>query len=206
MDPTFRVWDIHVKTNPFALNPTNFTIIPNTLEANASITELEISHCVNGRGIGCDKDDGPGVVHSATFGLGAAPPPPFPINGTLFTISYVAGVGNSSAVHIFDDFLGNGVFALAHSSLDGGYGINSLPTVRMFTAVPSFGVAAPVNVTFSGTVTDADNDSIRFTLDFGDATTVASGSTASACAGTLHHRAYPPYLQYNKITRRQTRC
>ena len=50
MDPTFRVWDIHVKTNPFALNPTNFTIIPNTLEANASITELEISHCVNGRG------------------------------------------------------------------------------------------------------------------------------------------------------------
>jgi hypothetical protein len=178
---TFNTWDIHVKTNPFALNPTNFTLIPNTLTANDSLFTFELIHCVNGQGTGCDKDDGPGVVHSGILPIGGAPPLFF-YTGILFAISYVAGVGNSSAVHIFDDLLSDFGFLVAHTTSDGGYGTNTLPTILTFTALPGSGIAVPVNQTFSATVTDADNDTIGFILDFGDATTMTFGSTDFACA------------------------
>src|SRR6266571_8099396 len=75
MDP-FNTWDIQVAVDPTVLNPTAFTITPNTLMANYSIGELELTHCINGGATaggttGCTPpSDTNGVVHSAVFPLG----------------------------------------------------------------------------------------------------------------------------------------
>src|SRR2546427_4776302 len=46
MDP-FNTWEIYVSVDPTVLNPTAFTITPNTLTANYTVSELELSHCIN---------------------------------------------------------------------------------------------------------------------------------------------------------------
>ncbi len=139
MDP-FSGWDIMVKTDPTetAINATSFTITPNLLAANYSVTIFELTHCVNGV---CTAgtptiNDGPGVVHSAVACLCLPPQLPGSLsNGVLFTITYKAGSGPSSLVHIFNDVITNGTSTpVAHATQDGSYG---LPPDFSITASPT---------------------------------------------------------------------
>jgi len=86
MDP-FNAWDMQVAVDPTVLNPTSFTITPNLLTANYSISLLELTHCINGLGNGCTASDTNGVVHSAVFPLGSAPAVPS-VSGVMFNITY----------------------------------------------------------------------------------------------------------------------
>ncbi len=125
MDP-FNAWDIMVKTDPSAsaLNPVSLSITPNLLTANYSLTLLELTNCVNGSGSGCNTaaGDGPGVVHSAVFPLGA-PPSVASVSGVLFTITYMQGTGSSSAVTIFNDVIASAGVNVIHTTVSGAYGI-----------------------------------------------------------------------------------
>src|SRR3989442_9546948 len=48
----FSAWDISVQVDPSVLNPTSFTITPNTLVSSNSsgVSTTEFVHCVNGLG------------------------------------------------------------------------------------------------------------------------------------------------------------
>ncbi len=143
LDP-FNGWDIMVKTDPTAVNPSSFTITPNLVAANFSQTVLEIINCVNGGvglptgqpgNMGCTNVDGPGIVHSAVVAL-TSPPQTGPSSGVLFTITYTAGVNTFSLVHIFNDLISDGTATpVAHTHQDGVYGI---PPDFTITASPTF--------------------------------------------------------------------
>ncbi len=109
---SFNTWDIQVAVDPTVLNPTSLTITPNTLTANFTVSELELTNCVNGAGSGCDptKGDGPGVVHSAVFPLGSDPAVAS-ISGVLFNITYsVVNPAGFTTVHLMNtNIVGNGV-------------------------------------------------------------------------------------------------
>jgi hypothetical protein len=151
MDP-FNAWDILVKTDPAILRPVDFNITPNTLTANYTVPELELAHCVNGTGTGCDpsKGDGPGVVHSAVFPQGS-PPPVSSVGGILFTITYVS-ISNlgSSAVTIISQAIANGGTALVRVTVtDGFYG--SSPDFSV--TIDPTSLTIPQGSTATGTVT-----------------------------------------------------
>jgi hypothetical protein len=172
-DP-FNTWDIMVATNPSVINPVSFTITPNTLTGNFSVSLLELTHCVNGVGNGCNLagGDGPGVVHSAVLPLGA-PPAGSVINGILFTITYTvtdptgtsttAGTG-SSAVTIFNDLVANAGVPVTHTTMPGSYGpivgqdfsVSANPTTPTIAAPPGGTVLSVITVSpiggFNGNV------------------------------------------------------
>ncbi len=181
----FNNWDIHVSVDPTVISPTGFTIMPNVLTANFSITELELSHCVNGVGSGCDINDGPGVIHSATFPLGA-PPAVASISGLILTITYsVVSTKPFSTIHIFNDVLGNGTpVPTPHTTQDGAYGVFIAAPVACFTVTGNNTVVGST-VTFNASCTTGTSPT--FTWMFGDGTT-GSGSIVShvyATAGTF---------------------
>ncbi len=136
IDP-FSGWDIQVKTDPSAINPSSFTITPNLLVANFSGVGFELIHCVNGVGTLCTLTDGPGIVHSA-FQLLSLPPQLGPSSGLLFTITYTAGTGSFSSVHILSETISNGTpTPVAVTVQDGRYG-----------KAPGFSISAsPLTVT-----------------------------------------------------------
>src|SRR6266581_4702551 len=121
---SFNTWDIQVAVDPTVLNPTSLTITPNTLTANFTVSELELTNCVNGAGSGCDptKGDGPGVVHSAVFPLGSDPAVAS-ISGVLFNITYsVVNPAGFTTVHLMNtNIVGNGV-TIVTTNQDGNYG------------------------------------------------------------------------------------
>ncbi len=171
IDP-FNGWDISVSTDPTAVNPSSFTITSNLLAANFSQTVLELIHCVNGSGSGCTLTDGPGVVHSSVVVLGP-PPQTGPSSGVLFTITYTAGTGTFSSVHIFNDVISNGTpTPVAHTTQDGVYG--NRPPTASFTATPTSG-NSPVTVAFDGSAS-SDSDLfdrvVEWDWTFGDGTPV----------------------------------
>ena len=169
MDP-FNTWDIQVAVDPTVLNPTAFTITPNTLTANYTIGELELTHCINGSGTGCTPpSDANGVVHSALFPLGADPPVAS-VSGVLFNITYaVVNPTGFTTIHLQNtNVVGNGV-NLVTTNLDGTYG--TLPS----TTTTSVNCSGPVVVnqasTCIATVTDTSPSpttptrSVSFTSD-----------------------------------------
>src|SRR5712692_5617603 len=110
----FNTWDIMVRSSdPTAINPVDFSITPNALTANFSVTELELTHCVNGVGSGCNAaaGDGPGVIHSAVLPLGSTPSGAV-ISGVILTITYTAGASTGSTVSIFNDVIANAGIAI----------------------------------------------------------------------------------------------
>lgn len=163
MDP-FNAWDIMVKADPAILRPVDFSITPNTLTANYSIPELELAHCVNGMGTGCDpsKGDGPGVVHSAVFPQGA-PPAVSSVGGVLFTVTYssLSYLGSSPVTIVNQQIASGGTGLLVVAVTDGFYGSSpdfGVTIVPTSLTIPQGSVAtANVTVTshngFSGNVT-----------------------------------------------------
>jgi len=167
MDP-FNAWDILVKTDPTILRPVDFSITPNTLTANYTVPELELAHCVNGAGIGCDpsKGDGPGVVHSAVFPQGS-PPAVASLDGILFTITYVS-VSNlgSSAVTIIGQGIANGSATLVPVTVtDGFYG--SSPDFSVTISPTSLTIPQGTIATGAVTVTSRNGfaGNVTFTSD-----------------------------------------
>ncbi len=145
IDP-FNGWDIMVQTDPTAINPSSLTITPNLLAANFSAFAIELVHCVNGVGTGCTLGDGPGIVHSAVVAL-TPPPQTGPSSGLLFTITYTAGSGTYSPVHIFSDTFSNGTSTpVAHITQDGIYGTPQLDFLigadQNFLNIPQGSLAA----------------------------------------------------------------
>ncbi len=182
-------WDMMVKTDPAAINPASFTITPNLLAANFSQIVLELIHCVNGAGTGCTLADGPGIVHSAAVILGPAQPPTGTTSGVLFTITYTAGTGTFSLVHIMSDTITNGTgVPVAHTTQDGVYG--NRPPTASFTATPASG-AAPLPVAFDGSASsdpDLFDRVVEWDWTFGDGatavTTVSTTSHTYNCVGS----------------------
>ncbi len=164
IDP-FNAWDIMVKTDANAVNPASLSITPNTLTGNFSISLIELTHCVNNVGTGCNPaaGDGPGVVHSAVFPLGA-PPSAASISGVLFTITYTAGAGPSSPVTIFNDVIAAAGVTVIHTTKQGTYGtiigsdfnISASPTSLSLAAPPGGSAASLISLNsvgaFSGSV------------------------------------------------------
>src|SRR6266705_3824233 len=152
---SFNTWDIQVAVDPTVLNPTSLTITPNTLTANFTVSELELTNCVNGAGSGCDptKGDGPGVVHSAVFPLGSDPAVAS-ISGVLFNITYsVVNPAGFTTVHLMNtNIVGNGV-TIVTTNQDGTYG-----TPPIHSTAIGLACSRPVMVnqgsTCTATVTD----------------------------------------------------
>jgi hypothetical protein len=132
MDP-FNTWDIQVKTDPTVLNPVSLTTSGNTLTANYSITEQELTNCINGSGSSCTPPaDGLGVVHSAVFPLGSSPNVPS-ISGVLFNITYsVVKDTGVAGVLIFNDQIANNGPLVSHVTQNGIYGNAKLPVVDFY--------------------------------------------------------------------------
>ncbi len=143
MDP-FNAWDIMVMTDPSAINPVSLSITPNLLTANYSLPLLELTNCVNGSGSGCNTaaGDGPGVVHSAVFPLGA-PPSVASVSGVLFTITYMAGTSSSSAVTIFNDAIASAGINVIHTTVSGAYGPIVTPDYTITISPSSQSLTAP---------------------------------------------------------------
>ncbi len=184
----FNNWDIHVSVNNSVITPVDFTITPNTLTANFSITQLELTHCVNGLGTACDVNDGPGVVHSATFPLGA-PPAVSAITGVLFTITYSV-VSNlpTSNVEFTTDILGAGTPApVVHNTQNGIYGAQSLPFIDFNWWTPNLPPPLqgdPVNFTVSWNDPNPGAKTATFTWNFGD---MAGGEGKTTSNTTITH-------------------
>ncbi len=117
----FTSWNIMVRANQTVINPQSVSITGNLFQANFSATVTELSNCVNDAGTGCTSSDGPGIIHSAASISGASTSAT--LNGTLFTITYKAGVGTYSPVEIFNDNLTSGACCtVSHFSVNGIYG------------------------------------------------------------------------------------
>src|SRR2546422_151385 len=180
---SFNTWDIQVAVDPTVLSPTSLTITPNTLTANFTVSELELTNCVNGAGSGCDptKGDGPGVVHSAVFPLGSDPAVAS-ISGVLFNITYsVVNPAGFTTVHLMNtNIVGNGV-TIVTTNVDGTYGT---PPVHATTTAVNCGSPVVVNQasTCTATVTDmsATPTTPAGTVAFSE-TGVAGSFTGSPC-------------------------
>jgi len=127
-------WDVSVRTNQSIISPTNISISGNLFQTNFGTTVTTIANCINGQGIGCVQNDGPGIAHSAGAILGH---PPLLANSTLdgllFTITYTAGTGKFSPVTIIRDTLANGTaIPVLHTTMNAIYG----------TPPPDFGLSA----------------------------------------------------------------
>src|SRR3989454_118851 len=181
IDP-FNAWDIQVAVDPTVLNPTAFTITPNTLTNNFTISELELTHCINGGATaggttGCTPpSDTNGVVHSAVFPLGSSPTVAS-VSGILFNITYaVVNPTGFSTIHLQNTkVVSNGV-PIVTTNVDGTYGnppphatttsvtcsspivINQASTCRANVTDTSTSPTTPtgtVSFTATGTVTPA---------------------------------------------------
>jgi hypothetical protein len=162
----FNTWDIMVRTDPTAINPVDFSITPNALTANFSVTELELTHCVNGVGSGCNAaaGDGAGVIHSAVLPLGS-PPVGAVINGVILTITYTAGATTMSTVNIFNELIANAGIAISHTTQQGTYGnivaqdftISASPTNPTIAAPPGGTVVSVISLKSVGPFTGSVN-------------------------------------------------
>jgi PKD domain len=124
----FTSWDVSVRTDQRGLNATDFSIASNVLALNYSLTFIELSHCINGSGIGCTITDGPGIVHSAVI-FSASPRGIPSIDGLLFTITYTTGSNALSSVVIVGAALEDLGSPLDFSISNGIYGNGKLPVV-----------------------------------------------------------------------------
>jgi len=81
----YNSFDIVVKADPLVLNPTKISLGSAVSTVNPVVTTF----CINGVGINCGTNDGPGIAHLAAHFLANAN------NGTLFKVAYKAinGVG-----------------------------------------------------------------------------------------------------------------
>jgi hypothetical protein len=159
VDP-FNAWDIQVQTDPTVISPTNIATADNVLNINFSIQTLELTNCVNGGAgfasgspgnLGCSASDGPGIIHSAIFGLG--PSPATSITGLLFTISYtVTGGAGFSSIQLINDVLSSGV-SVVHITLGGSYGTTVKPDFTLDTNTTSYvglqGSSGDFNITLT---------------------------------------------------------
>jgi len=126
----FTGWDVYVRTNPSVINATKITFAGDLFEANYSAAPLEASNCINGFGIGCRAPpfsvDGQGVAHSAAALLSPPANLVAPINGNLFTITYV--VTSASPFSLIDfitstsSFENGGTISVPYTTAPGIYG------------------------------------------------------------------------------------
>ena len=185
---SFNAWDIKVSSDPAVLNPVSLSITPNTLTGNFSLSELELTNCVNGSGTGCSVGDGPGVAHSAVFPLGSDPSVAS-ISGTLFTITYTVtapSLSQSSAVQIFDDAIaGNGV-TIFHTSVSGAYNGGVVKDFTISATPSSQTLSAPSSGTATATYLVTVSPVGGFTGNVNLATTISpSGQGVAASTDTL---------------------
>jgi hypothetical protein len=193
MDP-FNGWDIKVAVdnNKNALNLTSLTITPDLFQTNFNQRVDEYVNCVNGGlgipfnqpgNIGCTAFDGPDIAHS--FGVISARPANIgmttPVNGTLFTISYVASTGILTSVRITDVLISDGTATPVPNEQVGGiYGAGKLPLVN-FTWTPT--LPAPAQpVTFNASSTTDPNPGatiISYGWTFGDGSNFATSTLDS---------------------------
>ena len=118
----FTGWNIMVKTNQSVITPQTISVLGNLFQTNFTTTLIEDSNCVNGTGIGCGPNDGPGIAHSSAAISGLAPTNTT-MAGLLFTITYKVIGGNYSPVTIFNDQIdGASPNFLPHTATSGVYG------------------------------------------------------------------------------------
>ena len=66
-------------------------------------------------------------------------------------------------------------------------GGNTRPVIQSFTATPQSGVNAPLNTSFDFTLTDAESPELSWQLDFGDGSTIQSGTLAIGTPLSVSH-------------------
>ncbi len=163
----FTSWDVSVRADQGGLNPVGFSIVPDVLALNYSLTLVELVHCINGSGIGCTITDGPGIAHSLVIST-AAPRGTPSVDGLLFTITYTAG-SHASAVVIVGAVLGDLDSPLDFTIRNGIYGNGQLPVVDF-----SWSPEKPVQgdrVVFNASGSYDPNPGLgiaNYTWDFGD--------------------------------------
>ena len=85
---SYNNFDIVVKVDSAVLDPTRITI------GSALVSPHVYIYCLNGVGIGCNLNDGPGIAHLAAYSSING------VNGTLFKIAYkpINGIGSFGTV------------------------------------------------------------------------------------------------------------
>lgn len=164
----FTSWDVSVRTDQGGLNATGFSIVSNVLFLNYSLTFIELSHCINGSGIGCTITDGPGIVHSSVI-FSASPRGRPSVDGLLFAITYTAGSNALSSVVIVGAALDDLGSPLDFSISNGIYGNGKLPVVD-FSWSPDKPVQGD-RVFFNASGSYDPNlglSIVNYTWDFGD--------------------------------------
>ena len=185
----FNAWDIQISTTRLSLDPVNVSLASNVVGNPFS----ELVNCVNGGegipngqpgDIGCNLQDGPGIVHSAADFLNSSPSG---TNGLLFTINFKAGSQDYSQIRFLDAIIvGGGVgagTAIIHTSIDGSYGTlpGGIPTAE-FSWLPAHPVAGD-KISFNASLSHDDPSNSpsviqTYLWDFGDrfSTPIATAS------------------------------
>ncbi|TMH96990.1 hypothetical protein E6H37_01065 [Candidatus Bathyarchaeota archaeon] len=132
----FDAFDIAVFADSGAIDPQSISI------GSALVSPLVLTNCVDGAGIGCSINDGPGIAHlAAASGTGA---PSTVHNGVIFTVTWKAVDSVSSVVAISCQlFASAGVQVSGISLKDNVY--SSTGTVPA-SALPNFSVSASQTV------------------------------------------------------------
>ncbi|TMI43596.1 hypothetical protein E6H19_09315 [Candidatus Bathyarchaeota archaeon] len=132
----FDAFDIAIFADSGALDPQSISI------GSALVSPLVLTNCVDGAGIGCSINDGPGIAHlAAASGTGA---PSTVHNGVIFTVTWKAVDSVSSVVAISCQlFASAGVQVSGISLKDNVY--SSTGTVPA-SALPNFSVSASQTV------------------------------------------------------------
>jgi hypothetical protein len=133
----FNGWDIQISVDSAALNPTSISTASNLFTITFGLTVTEFINCVNGGfgipfnqpgNIGCTAFDGPGLAHSAGV-ISSRPPTTSTMSGLLFTVTYTAGTGIVSVVHISQELFSDGTAnPVPAATVDGIYGQTGPPS------------------------------------------------------------------------------
>lgn len=118
----FNGWDIQIVSDSAVINATSLDITGNILSSSGG-SAVEITHCVNGQGSGCNGSDVKGIVHSAYGNTAFASG-----DGLLFTITYqVVTTLPYTAITVRNDLISSSnPSGVPHTTLFGTYGVASV--------------------------------------------------------------------------------
>jgi hypothetical protein len=171
----FDAFDIAIFADRGALNPQSISI------GSALASPLVLTNCVNGAGIGCSINDGPGIAHlAAASGTGA---PSAAHNGVLFTVTWKAVDSVSSVVAISCQ-----LFALAGSQIspislkDNVYS----PTgVVPASALPNYSISAAPSIAVPAGSSQSTTVSVIGLNGFADDVALTATTSSTSVTATL---------------------
>jgi hypothetical protein len=176
----FDAFDIAIFADQGAINPQSISI------GSALSSPLILTNCVNGAGIGCSINDGPGIAHlAAASGTGV---PSSVHNGVLFTVTWKAVDRVSSVVAVSCQ-----LFAIAGVQIPGislHDNIYSSTGLVPASALPNYSISAAPAISVPAGTSQSTQVTVIGLNGFADdvsltATTSSASVTATLTPGTV---------------------